>query len=117
MLATSPYPINNYNQYSTNTFNNNMSDKLANNMPNGLLRVTETQINKNILNNFANETVKRIFNPKLAPSVGSLTENFLKARSTNTPLYINNEASTKYEMISASPVFLKQIKRNIDLFV
>jgi hypothetical protein len=94
-----------------------MSDKLANTMPNGLLKVAETQTNKNILNNFANGTIKRIFNPKLAPSAGSLTENFLKARSNNTPLYMNNEASTKYEMISASPVFLKQIKRNVDLFV
>ena len=48
MLATNTYPINNHNQYSINTYNTNMSDKLANNMPNGLLRVAETQINRNI---------------------------------------------------------------------
>ena len=50
MLATNTYPINQHSQYSINTYNTNMSDKLANNMPNGLLRVAETQINRNIEN-------------------------------------------------------------------
>ena len=54
MLATNTYPINNHNQYSINTYNTRMSDKLANNMPNGLLRVAETQINRNIENNIKN---------------------------------------------------------------
>ena len=117
MINTNITTVNNSTPYSINTYNAIHNDKLANNMPNGLLRVAETQTNKNILNNFANNTVKRMFSPKLAPSTGSLTENFLKARSNNSPIYINNEASTKYEMISASPLFLKQIKRNIDIFV
>ena len=117
MLNTNIIPINNNTSYSTNTYNAINSDKLANNMPNGLLRVAETQTNKNILNNFANNTIKRMFSPKLTPSSGALTENFLKARSNNSPVYINNEASTKYEMISAPPLFLKQIKRNIDIIV
>ena len=117
MLNTNIVPINNNTSYSTNTYNAISNDKLANNMPNGLLRVAETQTNKNILNNFANNTIKRMFSPKLAPSSGALTENFLKARSNNSPVYINNEASTKYEMISAPPLFLKQIKRSIDIIV
>jgi hypothetical protein len=69
-----------------------MSDKLANNMPNGLLRVAETQINRNIENNLKNTNLRQIYAPKLAPSNGSLTESFLKSRSNMSPVYRFNEA-------------------------
>ena len=117
MLATNTYPINQHSQYSINTYNTNMSDKLANNMPNGLLRVAETQINRNIENNLKNTNLRQIYTPKLAPSTGSLTESFLKSRSNMSPIYRFNEAATKYQMTSTSPLFLKQIKSNIDLVI
>ena len=117
MLATNTYPINNHNQYSINTYNTNMSDKLANNMPNGLLRVAETQINRNIENNLKNTDLRQIYTPRLAPSTGSLTDNFLKSRSNMSPIYRFNEAATKYQMTSVAPTFLKQIKNNVDLVI
>ena len=117
MLVTNTYPINNHNQYSINTYNTNMSDKLANNMPNGLLRVAETQTNRNIENNLKNTDLRQIYTPRLAPSTGSLTENFLKSRSTMSPIYRFNEAATKYQMTSVAPTFLKQIKNNVDLVI
>lgn len=115
-IINNPYALT-PNQHYTSPSQFRYSEKLANYMPNGMLRVAETQPNKNMLNNFSDETIKRMYSPKLAPSAGSLTENFLKARSNNAPLYKHNEASTKYEMVSMSPIFLKQIKRNIDLVV
>ena len=115
MLATNINPINNYNQYSINTYNTNMSDKLANNMPNGLLRVAETQINKNIENNLKNTNLRQIYAPKLAPSSGSLTESFLKSRANMSPVYRFNEAATKYQMTSIAPIFLKQLKNSVYL--
>ena len=39
-------PVNNVNQYSINGMNTKISDNLANNMPNGLLRIPETKDTK-----------------------------------------------------------------------
>ena len=117
MLVNNTYPINNHNQYSINTHNINMSDRVANSMPNGLIRVAETQTNKNIENNLKNSNLRQIYVPKLAPSTGSLTESFLKSRSNMSPIYRFNEAATKYQMTSVAPTFLKQIKNNVDLVI
>ena len=117
MLNTNIIPINNNTSYSTNTYNAINSDKLANNMPNGLLRVAETQINRNIENNLKNTNLRQIYTPKLAPSTGSLTESFIKSRSNMSPIYRFNEAATKYQMTSVAPTFLKQLKNNVDLVI
>jgi hypothetical protein len=117
MLTTNIHPINAHNQYSINTYNTNMSDKLANNMPNGFLRVAETQTNRNIENNIKNRNLRQIYAPKLAPSTGSLTESFIKSRSNMSPIYRFNEAATKYQMTSVAPTFLKQLKNNVDLII
>ena len=116
MITTNIHPIHNPNQHLIST-NNNMSDKLANSMPNGLLRVAETQTNRNIENNLKNTDLRQIYTPRLAPSPGSLTENFLKSRSNMSPIYRFNEAATKYQMTSVAPTFLKQIKNNVDLVI
>lgn len=42
----------------------------------------------------------RRYNSKQAPSNGSLTEAFLKARITFNPVYMHNEAAIRYQMIS-----------------
>ena len=117
MLAPNIHPINNPNQHLISANNNNMSDKLANSMPNGLLRVAETQINRNIENNLKNTDLRQIYTPRLAPSAGSLTESFLKSRSNMSPIYRFNEAATKYNMTSVAPTFLKQIKNNVDIVI
>ena len=117
MISTNIHPINNPNQYLISAKNNNISDNTANNMPNSLLRVAETQTNRNIENNLKNTNLRQIFTPKLAPSNGSLTESFLKSRSNMSPVYRFNEAATKYQMTSVAPTFMKQIKNNVDLVI
>ena len=117
MVTTNIHPINSPNQHLISANINNMSDKLANSMPNGLLRVAETQTNRNIENNLKNTDLRQIYTPRLAPSAGSLTESFLKSRSNMSPIYRFNEAATKYQMTSVAPTFLKQIKNNVDLVI
>ena len=110
-------PIQNYNQYSTNFVGAGLSDKVANSMPNGLVKISEPQNNKNSNNNLKNTDLRQIYTAKLAPSAGSMTENFLKSRSNLSPVYRFNEAATKYEMTSVAPIFLKQLKKNINLVI
>ena len=107
----------NQNQYSINTDTVRYNDKTANNVPNGLLRVPEAQPNKNITNNLLSDNLRKIYTPRLAPSAGSLTENVLKSRASMAPIFKHNEAATKYDMISMAPLFLKQIKKHIDIIV
>ena len=107
----------NLNQYSISNTNTNLSDKLANNMPNGLVRITEPKDTKFIANNVRNTDLRQIYSPRLAPSTGSFTENFLKSRSNLSPVFKFNEAATRYQMTSVPPTFLKQIKHNIDLII
>ena len=108
--------VHNENHNYTN-HTSTISDKTANHMPNGLMRVPEIQNNKNINNNLNNQQLKQIYTAKLAPSSGSLTENFLKAKSISSPVYRYNEASTKYEAISMGPLMLKQLKKNLDMVI
>ena len=107
----------NQNQYSISSDPTKFNDKLANNVPNDLLRVSETQTNKSINNNLVSDSLRRVYTPRLAPSSGSLTENVLKSRASMGPIFKYNEAATKYEMISMGPLFLKNIKKNIDIIV
>ena len=59
-----------------------INDKIANNMPNGLLRIPNIDNSKNMNNhNVVNHYPKQIFNAHLSPSIGSLTENFVKSKT------------------------------------
>lgn len=107
----------NLNQYSINGSNTKISDNVANNMPNGLLRISEPKDTKFISNNTKNTDLRQIYTPRLAPSTGSLTESFLKSRSNMSPVFKFNEAATRYQMTSVPPTFLKQIKSSIDLII
>ena len=94
-----------------------INDISANNMPNGLLRVPHIDNSKNMSNHNVNDYRKNIFTTHLAPSTGSLTENYLKAKSLLSPTYRNNEAISKYEAISLGPLVLKQVKRDLDRII
>ena len=108
--------VHNENQNFT-SYNSNISDKTANNMPNGLMRVAEPQNMKNIANRLNNQQLKQIYTAKLSPSSGSLTESFIKAKSILSPVYRYNEAASKYEAISMGPLLLKQLKKNLDMVI
>ena len=66
-------------------------------------------------NNLHHNFRKQVFSPYLAPSNGSTTESFLKAKSIKSSIYRHNEMSTKYHMISAIPIKLYNMQRKIDL--
>lgn len=89
----------------------------ANNMPNGLLRVPHIDNSKNMSDHNVNSYKKNIFTTHLSPSTGSLTENYLKAKTLLSPVYRNNEAIAKYEAISLGPLMLKQVKRDLDRII
>ena len=106
-----------YNQYNVNSNRINITESVANSMPNGLVRITEPKNNKNIEHNLRNTDLRQVYSARYAPSSGSLTESFLKSRSNMSPIFRFNEAATKYEMISAPPINLTKIKKNIDLII
>ena len=105
--SLSEYNIAHYNKLRIN-------DKTANSMPNGLQRVSEIKENKYISGKLLNDPKKQIFTTSLAPSIGFLTENFVKSRSLLSPIYRNNEAIAKYEAISISPLSLTTVKKDLD---
>ncbi|MFL2679020.1 MAG: hypothetical protein ACJ0GH_01390 [Alphaproteobacteria bacterium] len=70
--------------------------------------------NTNNLNSYdPNYNPVKRYNKNLAPSSGVLTEAFLKSRVLFTPLYMHNEASTRYEMISKIYYSSDDIKTNL----
>ena len=112
-------PLSNIVHTDNNSYSHNkvpISDNIANNMPNGLLRIPEIQNNKNINNQIHHKMMKNIFTHQLAPS-SALTESFIKAKSLASPIFRNNEAIAKYEAISLGPLTLKQVKKDLDRVV
>jgi hypothetical protein len=59
---------------------------------------------------------KKLYSPKLSPSTVS-TESFLKARSNNSPIYVHNEAMTKYFFISTLKTSSSSQKNNVDFML
>ena len=110
-------PLYSINKPDSNVYSSQrlpVNDIFANNMPNGLLRVPSIENNKNMNNHLVPDFKRKIFTSNLAPSTGSLTENYLKAKTLLSPVYRNNEAIAKYEAISLAPLMLKQVKKDLD---
>ena len=110
-------PISVYNNFSIRNVRKDLPDNVANSVPNGLVKISEPQNNKNVNNNLKNTSLRQIYVPKLAPSSGSLTENFLKSRARLSPIFRFNEMASKYEMVSVAPITLNQVKKNINLVI
>ena len=113
-MITPLYSVNKPDHIHYSSQKNPINDISANNMPNGLLRVPSIENNKNMNNHLVHDYKRNIFTSNLAPSTGSLTENYLKAKSLLSPVYRNNEAIAKYEAISLGPLMLKQVKKDLD---
>ena len=113
-MITPLYSVNKPDNFVHSYQKNPINDISANNMPNGLLRVPSIENNKNMNNHLVHDYKKNIFTTNLAPSTGSLTENYLKAKTLLSPVYRNNEAIAKYEAISLGPLMLKQVKKDLD---
>ena len=116
-MITPLYSVNKPDNFVYSSHKHPINDVTANNMPNGLLRVPGIENNKNMNNHLVNVYKKNIFTTSLAPSTGSLTENYLKAKTLFSPVYRNNEAIAKYEAISIGPLMLKQVKKDLDRII
>ncbi len=60
---------------------------------------------------------RKIYSPKLAPSIGISTEAFFKARELFSPIYFHSESATKYLMISSLKTTSKQQRNSIDFTI
>ena len=59
---------------------------------------------------------KKLYSPKLSPSTVS-TESYLKARSNKGPIFMHNEAMTKYYFISQIHISSSMQKNSIDFMI
>ena len=63
----------------------------------------------------AKENLRNLFNRNFSHSNGDNTEQFLKSKNLLTPVYIYNEAKTKYDMISKLEISLPEIKPQVNI--
>ena len=105
-----------FNSYSNipNQIIFSFSDEIANGMPvvnpqRKVFNVTPT----NTLNPYNEKSFAKRHHPFLAPSNASTAEAFFKARMSFGPVFIHDEAATKYALISALPIVSSEIKKSI----
>ena len=61
--------------------------------------------------------MKNVYSPSLAPSTGSTTESFLKAKTSYSSNFRQNEKATRYQMISPQDLKLYNMQKSIDLYI
>jgi hypothetical protein len=88
----------------------------ANTVPTNNRTVSETSVIKRPLNNVPQNFLRHLYINNQSSSNGSLTESFVRARASLSPAYLHNEVTTRYNMISAIPMKLVQIKKSIEKF-
>ena len=91
---------------------------IANAMPTNNIRIVEpANQNERSKEYVQKQNIREIYSKNLSPSSSSIsTEKFLKSRSILTPVYVHNEAKTKYEMVSKIPMEKKELNSQVDLF-
>ena len=89
----------------------------ANGMPINNHRVVDPVSNSLRSKEFiSKENFKNLYNRTFSYSNGDTTENYLKSKNLMTPVFIYNEAKTKYDMISKLEISLPKIRLNVNLF-
>ena len=118
MINTQTNPaVNNYNQPSINPYNRVNYHQFANGMPISDNSVPQIENSSRQFNNLAPNYMKNLYSPFLAPSSGSTTENFLRAKATNSSNFRHNEKVTRYQMISQQDLKLYKMQKSIDLYI
>ena len=87
----------------------------ANSMPTNNRIVNEANVSRNITNNIPPNYLRQVYAGNQRSGHGSLTESFIRSRSSLSPAYMHNEITTRYDMISAMPMKLAQIKKSFDI--
>ena len=109
-----PYAINEI--YASKPLKNESSSYSANSMPNKSRIVTETGVSKRALNNEPPNFIRHVYVNNQTASNGSLTESFIRSRASLSPSYFHNEIVTRYNMISAVPNNITQLKKSFEKF-
>tara|TARA_Y200000002_G_C22436051_1_gene560125 strand:+ start:107 stop:463 length:357 start_codon:yes stop_codon:yes gene_type:complete len=104
-----PYAINEV--YASKPLRNESSSLSANSMPTNNRVISETGVTKRALNNSPPNFIRHVYINNQTASNGSLTESFIRSRASLSPSYFHNEVSTRYNMISAIPKNLTNLKK------
>jgi hypothetical protein len=112
--SQSPYSVNDI--YASKPLKAEGIGLSANSMPTENRIVTETAVTKRPLNNTPPNFIRHVYINNQSSSNGSLTESFIRSRASLSPSYFHNEISTRYNMISAMPLKLIQIKKSVEKY-
>ena len=109
-----PYSINEI--YASKPLRNESTSLSANSMPTNNGIVSETSVTKRPLNNTPPNFIRHVYVNNQTASNGSLTESFIRSRASLSPSYFHNEIITRYNMISAIPKDLTQLKKSVEKY-
>ena len=102
--------------YASKPLKNETSSLSANIMPTDNRIVSETGVTKRPLNNVPPNFIRHVYINNQSSSNGSLTESFVRSRASLSPSYFHNEIVTRYNMISAIPKTLSQLKKSVERY-
>ena len=112
--SQNPYAINDI--YASKPLRNESDSLSANSMPTNNRVISETGVTKRLLNNTPPNFIRHVYVNNQSASNGSLTESFIRSRASLSPSYFHNEISTRYNMISAIPLKLTQLKKSVEKY-
>ena len=107
-----PYAINEI--YASKPLRNESSSLSANSMPTNNRVISETGVPKRALNNTPPNFIRHVYVNNQTASNGSLTESFIRSRASLSPSYFHNEIVTRYNMGSAGPKNITQLKKSFE---
>ena len=110
--AQNQYSINEV--YASKPLRSETSSLSANIMPTNNKIVSEAGVTKRAQNNIPPNFIRHVYVNHQSASNGSLTESFIRSRASLSPSYMHNEIITRYNMISAIPIKLTQIKKSVE---
>ena len=112
--SQNPYAINEI--YASKPLRNESASLSANSMPTNNKIVSETGVSKRALNNTPPNYIRHVYINNQTASNGSLTESFIRSRASLSPSYFHNEIVTRYNMISAIPKDLTNLKKSVEKY-
>ena len=86
----------------------------ANNVPTSNRSVIEPNVTRKLRNNIPPNYLRQAYANNQSSSNGSLTESYIRSRASLSPSYAHNEITTRYNMVSAIPMKLIQIRKSFD---
>ena len=86
----------------------------ANSVPTNYRTVIEPNVIRKSSNNIPPNYLRQVYMGSNSSSNGSLTESFIRSRASFSPNYMHNEITTRYDMISAIPMNILQIKKSVN---